>query len=304
MLASSVVQRRRGTAGLGMATLGLGMLALTACSSSGDRADRPTTHIELPAKNVDRWVMPLDEYIPVDDHVDDYAEALLVQPCMEAKGYSWDVPWQDVNQEAAVTRNAVDRRIFTAEVARVHGYRDLGGNNSPDDAWRAFALSDIPDEEFDASRMCLEAARKVMPLQSGSAQLATSYAQSAYEAAQESKAVRAKAKLWRKCMEPAGISDLPDTPAKMPTDSMMSEFGINAGPTPTADEIELAVRDAGCRNESGWTKAAYNAEWKLQVAELAKNADELQAIRGETVRHRALVSKVIAEHAPKAPSVG
>ncbi|MFC4244604.1 hypothetical protein ACFOYW_14615 [Gryllotalpicola reticulitermitis] len=249
--------------------------------------------------------MPLDEYIPVGDHADDYAENLLMQPCIEAQGFSWDVPWQDVRLAEAPTRNAANRQILNAAIAATYGYRDLGSAGQSDDAWREWAhgseLLEVDDAVF---TKCLNKAREVLPLTSGDTLAATGYAQAAYEAAQESKSVKAAAKAWRTCMASAGVSDLPDTPAKMPSEAMAEDFGIHAAPTPTPEEIKVAVRDVACRNSSGWSRVAYNEEWRLQVKELRRNADELQRTREETTEHRATVLKVIAEHAPKAPSDG
>lgn len=247
--------------------------------------------------------MPLDPYLPGNPFLMDYAENLLVSPCMTEAGFHWTVPWQDIHQPPSPTRNATDLRIFTEAIAAEFGYRDQGSNLQPNDAWREVAQSkqQISAAEERALIGCLETAREALPLLDGSTAVATGFSNAALGAAQEDPNVKAAAQRWVECMKPAGMSDLPDSPFMMPTEALKRTLEMSSGSEPSAEEIELAVLDAGCRESSGWREAAYEAEWELQLEALLENADELERLRQIHSEHQALVMKVIAENAPSAP---
>ena len=104
-------------------------------------------------------------------------------------------------------------------------------------------------------------------------------------------------------MVPAGISDLPDLPTRMPSDSIIRRFNIKSEisniPAPvTQEEITLATKDFECRNKAGYEQAFYNAQWSRQATLLAENADELNRIAAQISRHTTAVLAVIASHAP------
>ncbi len=247
--------------------------------------------------------MPLDQYLPSNAFLIDYAENLLVSPCMTEAGFDWPVPWQDIHQPPSPTRNATDLRIFTKAIATEFGYRDQGDNLQSNDAWREVAQSKqhISSTEEQALIECLEIAREALPLLDGSTEVAIAFSNDALRAAQEDPLVKAAAERWVECMRPAGVSDLPDSPFLMPTEGMKRTFGSSGTSEPSAEEIRLAMLDADCQESSGWREAAYEAEWELQVKTLVENADDLERFRKMHSDHQALVMKVIAENAPSAP---
>lgn len=301
------------------ATLGATLLVLVllpACARVDRVADDPASgpggaagpssgEIDLPAQDVDRWVMPVDEFVPHDISVTDYAENLLVQECMAESGYVWEVPWVDVDAPPPVTTNEVGRTLFDGDLAAAWGYlsapdarADLAGQAELN------ARAGTPEED-EQNAACLDAVRAdALPLpSSGSRNLASSLGMAADRAARLDPAVLAAAEEWRACMEPLGVSDLPRDPQEMPSESLRAEFGrvpraadgagLDALPVAGPREIEVAVADARCRDTSGWRTTRYQAEWERQVTAVAENADALVRAREESDAHLATARAVV-----------
>lgn len=272
------------------ATATLCAITLSGCSST------PEAQLDLPAKNVAQWTMPLDQYMAIDLREQDYAENLLVKPCMEGAGFAWPVPWRDASGSVSETYNDVNRRLFNQDIASRYGYHNAPDADVSASSWRKFvaATSDLSSAEEDQVTKCIFAARKKLPRLSPSAQDGIALGQAATDAARDEPAVAKAEKEWRQCMQPKGISDLPGTPRKMPSESLQIRFNISSSKAATAEEIDLAKFDADCRDKSGYVKTLYNAEWNQQVSSLRKNADQLQRIAGEIRKNRSEVKKVIA----------
>lgn len=272
-------------------------LLLTSCSSTN-----PTSSdLRLPGKNIAEWVMPLDQYISTNWNLDDYAENLLVQPCMEKAGYSWDVPWRDVTTTTkSDTANAIGRRLFNTTVAAKWGYHDALDTSADAQAWREFVAgdSDISDEEDQILTACVYAARDVLPRLDGQDQMASTYAQAAFEKAKRASAVTQAEDKWAECMAGEGVSDLPRDPHDMPTRSMVRDLGMDSGDSASSEEIRVATKDAQCRDSSGFTEMLYAAEWDGQVALLGQNADTLERIKVRISKYRSAALDVITSHAP------
>jgi hypothetical protein len=297
--------RRLATVSIAAATVAV---AITGCST------HPGTNTaaagNLPAKNISQWVMPLDQYIQTEaeSHAHDYAEALLQEPCMAKSGYAWNVPWQDTSSFGSASLNAAGRSVFNPSLAGEWGYHLAPTTDTSLAAWHAWEpqtinLSASEQSTFDS---CLQQSRKQLPLLPGNdLNFASGLGQSAFEDAQHDSKVTAAAAKWRQCMAPAGVSDLPQTPATMPSDSVVHEFGIDNGQIPVAAPIvsaaekKLAVMDANCRVSSGYQQAAYTAEWDAQVALVGKNADQLSRVASALKKNNAQVAAVVAAHAPK-----
>lgn len=276
------------------------LAALAGCSSNaGDAAEA-----NLPEKNMTTWVMPLDQYIPADTHAADYAENLLVSPCMTKAGFSWNVPWQDMKASSTTSLNTVGRSVFSEGLARQWGYHLAPSADSSLAAWKQFTQAhvDLSTAEESALTSCLKSARKDLPRLPGSAQIASGLGETAFQAALEEKTVKTAAAKWRSCMLPQGVSDLPDTPSKMPSNSVALEFGLNgdvsaAAPAVSDAERKLAIADAQCRDSSGYRTAVYDAEWSQQVKLLKDNADELGRVKAAIKKNKSAVDAVIASHA-------
>lgn len=135
-------------------------------------------------------------------------------------------------------------------------------------------------------------------------ELAPSLAGAAYDAAKADEQTTGSAKRWRTCMEPYGISDLPEAPHEMPSRSMEERFGLMGSgarvPTSTSqgsaspEEIRVATGDAKCRQSSGYAKALYEAEVSQQSELIASNRDALERARAANARHAKRVRSVIA----------
>ena len=259
----------------------------------------------LPAKNIEQYVLPLDKFMLSDTKNNDYAENLLIEPCMVKAGFDWNVPWRDTRSNDGPSWNDVQMRLFTLALAKQWGYQIAPSPDTSLTALRSFQRekATISTAEKAALTSCLSQARKVLPILPGSAQRATAFTLAAYEGAQKDKTVLRAAATWKKCMVPVGISDLPDLPTRMPSDSIIRRFTIkfdisNTPPQVTQEEITLATTDFGCRNKAGYEQAFYNAQWSRQATLLAENADELNRVAAQISQHTTAVLAVIASHAP------
>jgi hypothetical protein len=287
---------------------------LTGCTAQAAPVVSPTASapgvsalgmIALPAKNLEQNVLPLDKYLLGDMKNSDYAENLLMQPCMGKAGFDWNVPWRDTHSNDGPSWNAAHVRLFNLTLAKQWGYHLAPSPDTSLAALRAFQddLATISDAEFAAFKTCLSRARKELPILPGSAQRATVFAQAAYEGALKDEKVLKAAADWRKCMTPAGISDLPDVPSVMPSESIARKFDIklqisSTPPVVSQAEIKLATMDFECRDKAGYDQAFYDAQWNRQAKLLAENADELERVAAEISKHAAKVMAVIASNAP------
>lgn len=275
-------------------------IALAACTSaSGTERSLP-----LPEKNLALWTMPLDQFVYTTDFAlaSDYAENLLVSPCMENAGFTFPVPWLNLEALHGPSFNDAGARLFTRELAEQYGYH-VAPNPDPGAAeWREIIASSpkMSDEEFATFTRCLTAARKQVHLLPQWAQAASSYANDAMARARQEGSVSAAGRKWRDCMRPLGVSDLPDSPLDMPSQSLAQRFGMNqdgGDPTITDKEIQVAVADMKCQESSGYRHALYDATWQHQVETLNANSDDLKRSFDAIRRHRAEVAAVIAENA-------
>jgi hypothetical protein len=268
--------------------------ALVASCGSGSNEQA----VDLPAKNIDQWVMPLDAYAVGSATLFDYAENILVQPCMEEAGFAFDSPWVDLDADPPVTSTAAGRRIFDTEIAAQWGYHDAP-SNQPNAAELAAAntepLSDAAQAQF---LSCLDSAREQVPLPSAQDQLAASLASAAWDATLADSSVLEAAERWRACMAPVGVSDLPDLPFDMPSASLSAEFGLDGDgvtTSPGARELEVAAADASCRESSGFRQTVYDLEWEKEASALQENADTLTRAQEHNDARRAAALKVVNE---------
>jgi hypothetical protein len=293
--------RRSRAFGAVIALTGALTLLLSACSSSV-----PESELELPEKNISEWVTPLDQYVPGHSELANYAEQLLIGKCMTARGLSWDVPWRDIHADNGPSWNAIDRRLFNADLASEYGYHNGPSGDSSLQAWQQFAAEKQRLNAVDDKGVtdCVPVAREELPLLSTSAsQKALMLVQNAFDDAKNSGEVRTAAEKWRDCMEPEGVADLPDTPADMPSKSLTKRFKLDFGDRlgtseVTTAEIAIATADAKCQDSSGYAEALYEAEWKKSASLVRENADELVRARNEIRANETAVLDVISSNAP------
>jgi uncharacterized membrane protein len=273
------------------------MLALTGCSAASEK--KPA--LPLPEKNLAAWTMPLDQYVYTTDFAlgSDYAENLLVSPCMEKQGYSFPVPFLNLDALHGPSFNDAGARLFNLDLAQKFGYHVAPNPDPGAQQWKQIIATapKMSDAEFAVFSQCLKDARKQVHLLPQSAQAASSYANDAMSRATTDGGVVAAAKAWRECMQPVGVSDLPDSPLDMPSASLSQQFGLNTDggtDTITEDEIRIASADAQCQDDTGYRKQLYEATWKDQVETLQSNADDLKRSYDAIQKHRIEVAAVIA----------
>jgi hypothetical protein len=261
------------------------------------------TPIEFPDKDIDNWVLPLDRFMDSDDISSNYAETLLMGPCMTDAGYAWDVPYRDPYAANRATSSAVGIRIFNLDIAREYGYHSAPNVDPGAAAWKAWAYREIGDAEVEAIHRCIDEVRAdQLPLLPGSAQLGNSSAAAAYDFATQDGRVQDTEHAWRECMAPLGIPDLPESAREMPSPWLANKLGYTGTlGDPTAEEIRYATADATCREDSGYLQTFYDVLWEKEAQLVRDNADALLRIEGIVTEHREKVAQIISENAPPAP---
>lgn len=271
------------------------VLTLAGCSA----AQPPDQNLNLPEKNLAGYVLPLDEFMPpISDKVP-YARALLIQPCMDGKGFVRSVPYQDVTK-----LDQPLRRPFTLEVAKQYGYHSSRTVDPQTQAWTDYSFKQFSVAEQAAFDACFAQISGDLPeLSTESANFAAGLASNAYDQSFKDADVVTASGKWHDCMMPLGVADLPELPGQMPSDSVVKKFGLNPEPGITTvastEEIELAVADATCRNEAEYPQARYDAEWDLQVIALGDNFAELERVRREMQAVDLKVNEVITNNSPQ-----
>ncbi|MCL2423792.1 MAG: hypothetical protein FWD11_07890, partial [Micrococcales bacterium] len=108
---------------------------------------------------------------------------------------------------------------------------------------------------------------------------------------------------WHACMEPVGLIDLPASPSQMPPASVIpppvfDADGFAADPPPTVvtqAERDVAVADARCRAESGYTDAVRKARARGELEAIGANIEGFEAARTAYTEYQKGVDAVIAE---------
>lgn len=281
---------------------------LSACGSS----EQPASQIPEvpPADAIDTYSLPLDPFIltPVEILMIDYAENLQVSDCMSESGYAWVPPRRQVDSLTLLPFRSLSGRIlFDERTAAERGYHvpDLLDEESQlaEFAW-AESLT-LSDEGYRTLDTCIASSRETLSAFSGDGvptyQRAAEFANQALADSLADEKVVAAASLWRECMVPLGIADLPQAPDAelgMPTQTMREQFQLgDQFSQPTSAEIRIALFDAECRQSSGYRQALFEAEWSAQRALLTKHADELVSLRGLSDELVAQARHIITENA-------
>jgi hypothetical protein len=290
-------------------------------------ANHTLTH--LPAKDVASWAMPLDRYLPVDTHKQDYATDLLIGKCLAAKGFDWGVPWQG---PLAFTRGPVeplDQPLGVA-VPAARAYHGPAEDDLSTYLWRKFVTQPRLTKTQDALwNSCFYGLRKTQPAiflsndASGASEsastLATTLTNEAYEAAGRQPEVVAAAARWRSCLAPAYEKALtpahpepneptrsftpPKSPAGMPTTAVSQRFttGVPSSPVSTT-ESTLAAQDLACQASSGYRSALYAAEYRPQTRVTADDAATLARATVDQRTYDRTLDRAIAADLPAKPA--
>ncbi|KHK97630.1 hypothetical protein LK09_10485 [Microbacterium mangrovi] len=248
--------------------------------------------------------MPLDEFIVDPTELGNYAEQLLMGKCLTKLGYQWDVPWQNIEFRSPANYNGIGLRLFDVEIAQKWGYHDAP-KPDPESArrWEEFVDSTNSYESgptFEKKfSSCLRKVRDPRSLQvSDQANYVMGLKSQAIDVANTKPAVRESLKGWRKCLADQYSFAVPAIPQDMPPKPLDKKFK-SSGSVASAEEIELAVADAKCRDSSGWAAALYRAEWDAETTLVNENRDKLDRIRTEAVAFRKKMLAVVAANAPQ-----
>lgn len=279
---------------------GIGGSLLVGCAPSTSDQE-----IDLPPKNVDAWVMPLDQFTFTSGPLRDYAEALVERPCYAEHGIEWNVPWQPIDRGIGAGFSDGGQKLFTIDSAQKFGYHGTPNEWENKDAWRSF----IEDNEKlanenpgfdDALTDCRTRSRDTLPLPSDEERDYASQASvQTYEEALLDERVLALVDDWQACMLDSGYPNVTENPELMPVDELAKEWQVGVpGTTATPAEVAMATADATCSESVGWDKALYDAQWERQSAFVETNADRLIRIRAEIDKERQMLEKAVAENAP------
>lgn len=269
---------------------------------------------DLPAQDVAAWTMPLDRYVFVSYAKRDYAEDLLVGRCLAAKGIDWGVPWQNVDNYVGDAQSQSSKPL-TARSAESRGYHAPAVDEGSSLLWRQFftkkplVKSDqaVADDCFVQVRKTQLSLAAMNGVNQNASTRAVELADQASTAAAREPAVQEASRRWRTCLAPAavvaGVGSLPASPAEMPSSRMRLLFStdvVSSRVTPA--ETTLAKADVSCQSTSGYRKALYDAEYRLQskvtatdAAILAKNSVDQQAFDRR-------LDRIIQENLPAKPA--
>lgn len=282
------------------------MAAVASGCSDSAATDGDDFHVDA-VKNRAEWALPLDDYsaMAVTAQTSSVLNVVMTQ-CMAAHGIHY--PPLEVDDFAAnPIVNDVGRRLFDVEIAR-----NLGYGGAPYDAaerrrerveMERYAVALETPEGAAAEEECLNEQQRRMPPTPDWLNAASNLGNT-YEIAQVDQVVLDAIERWRDCLEPLGIEGLPEWPEDMPPRELWE--GWKDGPTdenapivewtpPSTEEVELAMADAQCREDSGFAEAFYGAEWDAQVALMAENQDKLERIHASIEAYKQELDQVLAE---------
>ncbi|MFF2267795.1 hypothetical protein ACFVTZ_05995 [Cellulosimicrobium cellulans] len=291
------MNRRQTLRGVVAATLVCGIVA----GCSAEAADQPRAEA-AGAKDRARWVMPLDPY-RVDENLF-HAEQVLIERCMQGKGFDYHRPPVDVTATSE-TVTVGGRNLFDVEIAREWGYSGAPSPHAEILQAAEEASFSWPPEKNEQYSACMDEARQEFP-QEGVLVNNTlaGFSLSPWNGAVMDPAVVAAAEKWAECMRPLGFSDLPASPNELdggtPTPMMAAAYGEVAdgrvserSPEQKAEEIRLATFDAECRESSGYAQALYDAEWERQARVLEENKEAMMTLLEEKTAYEQRAREIL-----------
>lgn len=260
-------------------------------------------------KNRAQWALPLDDYTTMAVSLkSSRVREVAMSHCMAA--YNIRYPQSDWPDFAAdPTHNNIGRRLFNVEIATEFGYHtgpyDAAERRKERADLDAYLITVSTPTGSAAEAECIaEQEASAPPLPDG-VRVGDDLAGRAYNAAIVDQQVLDAVERWRDCMEPLGIENLPEWPEDMPTSELAETWrdGRPSGETapifdwtpPPAEEFEVAIADAQCREESGFAEAFYEAEWNAQVALMADNQEKLEQAEASIQKYDQELDQVLAE---------
>lgn len=240
----------------------------------------------LTTKDYLAQTLPTDPYRFTHPDLYGYAVDVFVAQCMVERGlepspimeYDWNAPAEQAFRSRARVKTPAEAQesgyhlVVSADRARVEEMQRFVSSQSPE--WsRNFdeCSQSIRDEELFSSRVDDD-----LPFSEG---------------LEENAALKDAMARWRECMAPLGVPDLPeDRPGPAP--SVMARFGLDGADnlnatdlsSVSAEEIQIAVKDAQCNEESGYDRLAYGLVWAGRDQYVKEHADELAARREQILK--------------------
>jgi len=309
------------TGTLALVVLGLGAGVVHGLPEPADVPVRPSVE-----RDQSTWTMPLDGWAQPAGGKQDYAENLVIQPCLRRAGIDFPVPRAtsagleavsdaDETPERGNTSPALSwTRPLDADLARTRGYHGPSTAGANEDGIREWGQDPQRNAAFaDASQTavsrCFQEGYRTLGLadEDGTEQSASMTAKRltyvAATAARQDDAVVAAAAGWRTCMAPSRVRDLPASPSDMPSDTVRRQFGTDIGSTPVQDaEVAVAERDVACQASSGYRQALYDAEWHRLLHVTKTDAAVLRAAEPKQLVVDRRLDATIRRLAPDAPA--
>jgi len=269
------------------------------------------------AQQAESWELPLDHYGVSESEMigANHAEDLLASECMTDAGLSWSIPAIDTTPPRKPTRTEGNQRLLTEEIATTYGYREPP--IYPEQTLET--LSELASRSLSVSEQstldkCIADAQHTLPIPADEMNFSSALTMNAYIEAGHDSEVEQAAGRWRECMQPQGISDLPALPdggdsETMPSASLRERFRMDRAAdqedeadefaSAGAEEVAIAVADVRCRQSSGFNKAFYAAQWRLQSQALAESVDQLESEQKQIEAWLAQSHEVLAQRAGK-----
>lgn len=242
----------------------LGIVVISGCSLSPSTDDP-----------YDNWRLPLDDYHVESTSLVDRAIIGRYIECVtgERPQLEYIPAWEN---EGPVF-NSSGRRLFTQEIAQEYGY-SLGPE--------VFTVPTVLDEvDLSVAREdpCWEPTLDSVP-EAPDVSLAFTLAADAYNTAKTSEAVQKAVADWATCMElesfefPDGVSE--------PTDMPGRTGDFNPYYQPGSDEIQLALIDATCREQSNYNLVFFQEEELAQRKLIESHQEQLADEKTQLVQLR------------------
>lgn len=231
------------------------------------------------------------------DPSDGYARDLLARRCLAGVVDYAAVPPDQLQDPLWDQRTAQPR--FDEQTAAQYGYGRWDASSLPDTAVPDSVV--ITEDMHSAMVACGQEADA--RLGNPPERLPLAIENAGWAAIEGDTNVGDAADAWHACMEPVGVIDLPESPAQMPPESVVPSPSIDASgfladPPQTAvtqAERDVAVADARCRAESGYTEAVHQARSQAELEAIGRDIEGFEAVRAEYAEYQRGVDAVIAE---------
>lgn len=281
----------------------LSVIAVSGCTAGTSQPNASVTG--MPAKNLEQWTLPLDQFVEQSEGLRNYVEALMVSRCLGKQGVDWPAPWQPLDRPGlGPSYTASGVRLFDETIAAQYGYHRIPSNYKGQAEWveavntgnQLVQRDPTIGPKFDA---CLKEVRKEVPLlPMEDLNYASNSGLQIRSSSEEDAAVKVATTKWRACIDAAGLGGLADSPEDMPGEPKIAEW-LSGGSEVSSEERRTATADAKCRTSSGWSQALYDTVYAKQVTVVTKNADRLDRIRGELKQERESLLAAASKYAPK-----